>query len=190
VDVLDFSQADSYTAARRVAEKAGVKVDLSSGTASTYYLAASDWVWPEANGQIKISTIENAIGTTQSDLIKGDANDNLLEGRLGSDVLTGGAGGDIFSFRDLSSDTITDFNVVDDTIQLDHAVFSALAVGAVNAANFVTGTAAVDSNDYLIYNTSTGALFYDLDGSGSAAAVQIALLGSNPGLTNGDFMVV
>jgi Ca2+-binding RTX toxin-like protein len=90
----------------------------------------------------------------------------------------------------LSSDTLTDFNVVDDTIQLDHAVFSALAVGAVNATNFVTGTSAVDSNDYLIYDASTGALFYDLDGSGSAAAVQIALLGSNLSLTNGDFVVV
>jgi Ca2+-binding RTX toxin-like protein len=153
-------------------------------------LAASNWVWTDANGQLKISNIENAIGTTQSDSLKGDGNANLLEGGLGSDVLTGGVGGDIFSFRDLSRDTITDFNVVDDTIQLDHAVFSALAVGAVNATNFVTGTSAVDSNDYLIYNASTGALFYDLDGSGSAAAVQIALLGSNPGLTNGDFVVV
>jgi serralysin len=40
-------------------------------------------------------------------------------------------------------------------------------------------------------NSSTGALFYDADGSGSAiASVQFATLGAGLGLTAADFLVV
>jgi hypothetical protein len=43
-----------------------------------------------------------------------------------------------------------------------------------------------------VYNTTSGALYYDADGSGSGAAVQIALIGTtvHPTLTNGDFFIV
>ncbi|MEY5098276.1 MAG: hypothetical protein RJA36_995 [Pseudomonadota bacterium] len=40
------------------------------------------------------------------------------------------------------------------------------------------GAAAHDASDRLIYNTSTGALYYDADGQGGAAAVQVALIGT------------
>ena len=52
------------------------------------------------------------------------------------------------------------------------------------------GTVAADANDYLVYNQATGALFYDADGNGAGAAVQIALLGTHPVLTNADFVVI
>jgi len=42
----------------------------------------------------------------------------------------------------------------------------------------------------LIYNSDTGALFYDADGSGAGAATQIALLGVHLSLTNVDFVVI
>ena len=43
------------------------------------------------------------------------------------------------------------------------------------AANqFVIGTAAQDANDRIIYNSNTGELFYDSDGTGGTAAVQFA----------------
>jgi Ca2+-binding RTX toxin-like protein len=86
-------------------------------------------------------------------------------------------------------DTITDFNVLDDTIQLENAIFTKLtSTGRLNAGNFVTDRPR-DSNDYIIYNSKTGGLSYDADGNGAAAAVQIAVLGTGLALTNADFIV-
>jgi Ca2+-binding RTX toxin-like protein len=112
---------------------------------------------------------------------------------LGNDTLTGGVGQDTFQLTTVSKDTITDFSIADDTIQLENTVFSKLtSTGVLNASNFVVGAAAVDSNDYVIYNSATGALFYDADGSGTGVAVQIAVIGAtnHPILTNADFVVI
>jgi len=49
---------------------------------------------------------------------------------------------------------------------------------------------AADADDYLIYRSGTGALFYDADGNGAGAAVQIAVLGSGLALTVADFTVI
>ena len=53
-------------------------------------------------------------------------------------------------------------------------------------------TKAVDADDYLIYNSKTGQLFYDADANGSGAAAQIALIGvtEHAALTNADFVVI
>ena len=45
-------------------------------------------------------------------------------------------------------------------------------------------------NDYLIYNKTTGVLYYDQDGSGSAKAVEIASLSKKLKMTAADFMVI
>ncbi|MGO4706153.1 hypothetical protein AB4072_10335 [Microvirga sp. 2MCAF38] len=41
---------------------------------------------------------------------------------------------------------------------------------------FIIGPEAKDANDYIIYDNKKGILYYDADGSGSGAAVQIATL--------------
>jgi len=52
------------------------------------------------------------------------------------------------------------------------------------------GTKAADAGDRLIYDSQTGKLFYDADGTGKTAAVQIARLDSHLKLTADDFLIV
>ncbi|MDO9215563.1 MAG: M10 family metallopeptidase [Methylococcales bacterium] len=94
-DTLDFSQSDYYTAVRRSAEGAGVKVDLAAGTASSYYLKTLNYAWADANGQIALANIENIRGTNQGDSLTGDSNANYIDGNAGSDIINGGAGDDL-----------------------------------------------------------------------------------------------
>jgi VCBS repeat-containing protein len=130
-------------------------------------------------------------GNAAANTLSGELGNDTLNGGSGNDILTGGAGQDIFQLMDLSKDTITDFSVADDTIQLENSVFTQLtATGVLNADNFKIGAGAADANDYVIYNSATGALFYDADGSGMNSATQIVQLGPNIALTYADFFVI
>jgi len=144
------------------------------------------------------------VGNAGADILSGGAGNDTLIGGAGNDTLTGGTGKDIFLFNaalnaSTNKDTITDFNVLDDTIQLENSgtgLFTALAAGPLSVGAFHSGTAniASEADDRIIYNTTTGALYYDADGStGTAAAIQFAIIGTSsphPALTNADFVVV
>ncbi|WP_139559638.1 beta strand repeat-containing protein [Methylotetracoccus oryzae] len=133
----------------------------------------------------------NGTGNALANTLVGNSGANILDGLAGNDTLTGGLGADIFRLTTLSRDTLTDFSVVDDTIQLENAVFTRFVTpGAVAAANFRIGAAAADANDYLIYTSGSGVLSYDADANGAGAAVQIAVLGSGLALTVADFTVI
>jgi Ca2+-binding RTX toxin-like protein len=118
------------------------------------------------------------------------------KGGAGSDSITGGSGADSFFFDTALSattnvDRIADFSVVDDTIVLENAVFTALTVTGVLAPGaFRSGMSAGDTDDRIIYNPATGALFYDADGTGTAGQIQFATLAAGLPLTNADFNVV
>jgi len=136
-------------------------------------------------------------GGAGNDTLRGYAGDDTLAGGIGNDSLNGGAGLDVFRFASTpgasNADRIGDFNVVDDRIQMENAVFGKLAVAAkLNAANFranLTGTA-MDANDYVLYDTDSGQLFYDADGSGAAAKLLLATLSGLPALAAADIWVV
>ena len=101
-------------------------------------------------------------GAAGNDTLNGGAGNDTLNGGAGNDTLTGGAGNDTFVFNTAFSaasnvDTITDFNVANDTIRLDNAVMSALG-SAMESGEFWKSTsgAAHDTNDRIIYETDTG----------------------------------
>lgn len=90
-------------------------------------------------------------------------------------------------------DSITDFRVGQDKIQLDKEKFRSLTdEGVLSSAYFNAGIngVAADENDYFLYNTTSGALLYDADGNGQGVAVQFATLTNKPAVTASDFLVV
>lgn len=88
------------------------------------------------------------------------------------------------------ADTFSGFAVADDIIHLDRAVFGAINAGALDADAFFIGAAAADAEDRIICDDTTGALYYDEDGDGAAAALLFANLGAGLGLTGADFFSV
>jgi len=73
---------------------------------------------------------------------------------------------------------------------LENDLFTSLPNGALAAGAFVVGTAAQDADDRIVYNPTTGALFFDADGNGAGAAVQFAVLSGAPALAASDFTVI
>jgi Ca2+-binding RTX toxin-like protein len=156
----------------------------------------------------------NGTGNELANLIVGNGAANILSGAAGADTLRGGSGGDelhggigfdtlqgdggsdrfVFDTALLSTniDHIVDFTRGSDKIVLDDAVFRGLAVGAVPSGAIVIGTSATAPDDRIIYDPGTGALFFDRDGSGTAAAaIQFATLDNKPAtLTANDFLVI
>lgn len=139
----------------------------------------------------------DGIGNALDNVIIGNDGDNVLNGHAGKDTLTGGLGADTFvlDWLETSSagkDTIKDFVTGTDHIELSKLAFTALkafGTGPLSISELVYGTAATQTTDHLIYNQSTGALYYDADGVGGAAQIQIALLSGHPTLLAGDIVI-
>jgi Ca2+-binding RTX toxin-like protein len=124
-------------------------------------------------------------GSLRTALFGDGGNDVLFAGNV-LNTLTGGAGNDHFFFRDAGSGSdITDFVTAVDRIQLSR-LHSMAELG--NSGNFAAdderfhaGAEAAESDDRVVYDFSTGRLWYDGDGSGVREAELIATL--QPGAT-------
>lgn len=138
----------------------------------------------------------NGSGNGLRNVLVGNGGNNTLNGLLGNDTMTGGAGVDRFVFNSALSatniDRITDFAAGTDEIRLENAVFAGLAGGTLADTRFVANAsgAATNTNHRVIYETDTGKLFFDADGSGAGAAIQFAVLQPGLALTNSDFFVI
>lgn len=145
---------------------------------------SSDWISLDA-GDDRIDA-----GFGFDSLLGGSGNDTL-DGGSGRDTLVGGSGADRFVFDSYLSaatniDTITDFSAAaGDRLVLDRAIFTTLNSGdSLSGSAFRAGAGLVSATtaaDRILYDTSSGALRYDADGSGSVySAVQFATLASAP----------
>jgi subtilisin-like proprotein convertase family protein len=143
---------------------------------------------------------ERLNGTNNDDLIRGLGGNDRINGFLGDDILDGGAGQDSIIFNTVlginNSDILINFNTRDDTISLENAIFSNLTkTGTLNAVNFVSnaGGVAMDSNDYILYDSNSGHIFYDPDGNGNTSAMmfaQIDLDSVQGTLSQADFLII
>ena len=141
--------------------------------------------------------IDRLFGGKGNDTLKGDAGNDVLFGEAGNDKLYGGAGSDAFVFskrpnKKTDYDRIYDFKSAEgDKIYLDNAVFKKLGkLGTLDApvkldATLFNKSKAKDKKDYLVYKS--GVLYYDADGSGKGAAVEIVKV---KGLTANDIWVI
>lgn len=137
-------------------------------------------------------------GTGGSDRLEGLAGSDILNGKLGADVLVGGLGKDIFVFdTPLGSgniDVIEGFNVRDDTIRIENAIFTNLIRNGTLNSNFFRANesgVAIDANDYIVFDKTSGHLLYDADGNGAGEAVHFVTLTEIVGsLTNLNFIVI
>ncbi|MDZ8032149.1 calcium-binding protein [Nostoc sp. DedSLP04] len=137
------------------------------------------------------------IGGNGDDTLTGGSGDGILIGGKGNDRLFGEGGTDTFVFNsfDEGLDLIRDFGAVNEPneiIQVSAAGFGGgLSAGVLKASQFTLGESATTSSQRFIYNSTTGALFFDSDGS-AGAFTQVQFAGLSPGLslTNNNFVVV
>jgi hypothetical protein len=134
------------------------------------------------------------VGNSADNAITGGAGDDLLAGGLGADTLTGNGGADQFLFNTAlgggNVDSIVGFASGSDRIFLDHNVFTGLATGGLASGEFVVGSAATHEDHRIIYDNTTGNLYYDADGNGAGAAVLFATVQGHPILLASDFGVI
>jgi Ca2+-binding RTX toxin-like protein len=137
----------------------------------------------------------NASGNSLNNLLIGNGGDNVLDGGLGNDSLIGGSGDDVFQFSTTldqinNVDRIIDFSAADDLIQLSQAVFSNLSLGSLSDSAFGSGTAVITADSRIIYNSASGILSYDADGSGSATSIAFAQFSPGLGIDSSNFQIV
>lgn len=172
----------------------GVVVDLGAGKAIDGFGKKDTLV-----------SIEGVRGTAYNDELTGSNADNMLRGDGGSDILAGGRGNDYligggdadyFVFNTAlddedNVDTIEDFAAGEDIIQLASSIFSAIG-DSLSADAFVANSTgqAQTAEHRIIYNSETGDLFYDADGSGTGARVYFAKLNGAPELDGSSFEMI
>lgn len=154
------------------------------------------------DGELYVDAVNGAAnikGGLGDDYIVGsDYGDTLSGGDAGNDLLIGGNGDDIFLFEDINHiDTVADFGNGDDSIQLDSSIFTGFSAGVLSGGSFYAADNADDADSgiagpMIMYDTATGALFYDSDGSGATEAVQFAQMGLviPANLSASDFIIV
>ncbi|MBW6426143.1 calcium-binding protein, partial [Rhizobium sp. XQZ8] len=139
------------------------------------------------------------IGLAGNDILSGGAGTDTLRGGLGEDTLTGGAGVDQFIFDTAVSsigsvDRITDFTANVDQILLEKSVFGALiaddALGHLSSNQFHIGTRAESADDRIIYDPTSGKLYYDVDGMGGADQLLFAVTNSKLSIGAHDFVII
>jgi Ca2+-binding RTX toxin-like protein len=184
---------------------ASVNVNLNSGAASGGH----------AEGDT-IRKFESLLGSGFGDTLSGNTGNNVISGGgggdtinawhgndyifggAGNDTLKGSLGADRFYFDTALNaatnvDTITDFSPIDDFMMVDDAIFSTIGPAGFltmdRFASVATGGNAATVNQRIVYEPTTGKLFYDADGVGASIKVQFAQVTAGTALTAADIWI-
>ena len=135
---------------------------------------------------------DRLFGLAGGDTIRGGTGNDRIDGGSGRDVLTGGDGQDSFVFsmrKSSNADQITDFGGAEDQLWLNKAAFGALG-RKVETGELRFGITAKDANDHLIYDQTSGRLWYDANGKAKGGESLVARLGEGTRLTAADFDMI
>lgn len=128
-------------------------------------------------------------GGADNDTLRGGNGNDFLDGATGQDSLTGGADRDAFVFTAAfagNNDAVTDYNVSDDSIRITASLVG-LPVGPLPTARFKnTSSGVVDADDRLIYQSNTGEVFFDSNGSAAGGRSLVARLPVGLAMTAGE----
>lgn len=142
-------------------------------------------------------------GNKGNNALTGNDGNNTLNGKEDNDTLEGGAGADMFKFDTklnalTNIDTINDFTSGEDVIYLSKKIFAKAVIDktdtdksdgfTLNSSDFVL-LGSAQGAAHFIYDSATGNLSYDADGSDSKAAVQFATLTGQPTLLANDLQI-
>jgi Ca2+-binding RTX toxin-like protein len=127
----------------------------------------------------------NLTGDSGSNTLSGNGADNVIRGGAGIDTLFGGGGEDVFVITRESKKTfaqIIDFESGEDKIALSGSTFRSLF-----DKNKLLKDGVIDVKLKL---DDQGILWFDSDGAGKKAAVEIALIGVTDALDKTDFIFI
>lgn len=175
------------------------RLEVQMGAATALNLAGLVWRnWDTGTAHDRVvitgdTDAERLRGSVMDDAISMGGGADMLNGDLGRDVLTGGAGADRFVFATAlgagNVDRVTDFQTGLDQLRLDAGIFTGLARGKLPGLAFEAGAQASSARDRIIYDATTGAVFFDPDGTGAAAQQQFATLSIGAVLIAADVFV-
>jgi serralysin len=139
---------------------------------------------------------DSVFGGSGGDKIVGGNGSDHLHGGTANDTMSGNGGADFFVFDTSlgarNSDVISDYNASADTLLLDGSVFLGLGTGQIARSAFAANAMGLarDSNDRIVFETDTGRVFYDGDGTGAGRKVLFATVSSGIAMTYQDFVVI
>jgi hypothetical protein len=136
----------------------------------------------------------NFLGNDGDDRLDGSDFDDFFDGGKGNDKLTGNGGSDQFLFGALgkaNADHVADFDIHKDTLLIDRSegLFKGVSTGNLSRTFHDITSQAEQGDDRILYNHKTGALSYDSDGSGHAAAVIFGYIDNHAALKWNDFAI-
>ena len=189
-DILTVTAVDDAIASEG-SETVIVTIDASTATPPAYNIGGTGTATVSIVDNDGTTGDDNLVGSTGADIMSGGDGNDTLTGGASADNLTGGNGTDSFRYNATTegTDTIADFTAGTDKILVSQATFGGLSAGTLAAANFVSGTAATAAVPQFLYDSTTGNLSFDIDGTGATAAVTLATLTGTPALTNTDIEV-
>lgn len=134
-------------------------------------------------------------GKGGKDSLSGGAGNDIVYGEDGSDTLTGGEGADYFVLSYATHagvDLFADFTSGEDKIGFIRDNFPGLPATLADTDLLVgAGKTKSENGAHLIYDTKTGALYYDADGNPASSPVKLAIIGktTHPTLILTDFLI-